>query len=141
MVRKSRNVVRADKGLVDEVEWRAYLKGYPVDLALEIRRRLKRNVEGLAEKFNRKSRYFGYRRCGGPDVVYIYIQKQRLRIDLRIQRKYEEELRRSGFTVHYSHGFQGRAGWLTGWRVPHETRNTEVVLKWIQKAFEADAMG
>ena len=74
-------------------------------------------------------------------MVYLYVQKHGLRIDLRIPRTYEDELRRAEFTVYYSHGFQGRAGWLTGWRVPHEARNTGVVLMWIVKAFEPDAMG
>ena len=136
----SKNVMTVDAGLVEDAEWGAYLKKYPVDLALAVRGRLLRKVEGLTEKFNRKSRYFGYRRAGGSDVVYLYVQKKGLRIDVRVSRGYEDTLRRAGFEVHYSDNFQGKAGWLTGWHVPHVTRKTAFVVELILKAFEPGAM-
>jgi len=132
------DLIRAGQGLVDTSHWVDCLEGYPTDLLSKIRRQLQLNVEGLSEKFNRNSRYFGYSRVGGSDVLYIYVQKQQLRIDLKISRECDAQLQRLGFAVNYVNNFQGRAGWLTGWEVPHDTDRTEIVMKWMLKAFSEE---
>ena len=136
MAMKNQNLIAVDQGLIDKVHWADCLRGYPTELFLDIRHFLRQNVDGLSEKFNRNSRYFGYRKKDGSDVLYIYVQKHRLRIDLNIDRKYKAELQKLGFTVNYVNNFQGRAGWLTGWQVPHDMDKTEQVKNWIHKAFE-----
>lgn len=106
----------------------------------------------MTEKFNPTTpglRYFGYKvrnrdaakndfskRSYGPDKAYIYIQKKNLRIDLDIDRKFEQELRKAGYEVRYSNNYQGRAGWLTGWYVPlFSTKDIKKVMKWLLMAF------
>ena len=134
--KKGKYVTIANTGLLSEEYWKPSLKGYPLSLTLEIRKQLRSNIKGIAEKYNRNSRYFGYRQKEGPDAVYIYIQKKGLRIDLRIDREFEDELKRAGFKVKYINNFQGRAGWLTGWKVPHDTKKLKFIMRMLYKAFE-----
>lgn len=134
----AKNLITANKGLTDESSWAECLDGYPTELLSEIRHRLLSNIDELEEKFNSKSRYFGYSRAASSDVMYIYAQKKHLRIDLNISRENEDFLRESGFTVKYVNNFQGRAGWLTGWQVPHDTQDIDIVASWVLKAFEQD---
>ncbi len=134
--KKGKYLIVADTGLLDKPQWSHWLRNYPTELILEIRRQLQQRVPNITEKFNMRSRYFGYHKAGDSDVLYIAIQKRRLCIFLRIDRKYEDELRQQGFTVSHIHNFQGRAGWLTGWQVPHDTEKPEVVVEWLLRAFE-----
>ena len=136
MAARKQNLISAEQGFLEPWQWAEYLRGYPTALLLDIRCFLRRHVDGLAEKFNTKSRYFGYAGADGSDVLYLYVQKQGLQIDLNIDRAHEDELRQSGFTVNHVNNYQGRAGWLTGWQVPHDTQNIEIVTRWIIKAFE-----
>jgi hypothetical protein len=99
------------------------------------RRELAKHVPGLNEKFNRRCRYFGYWSKDGEDRLYIFVQKKRLSILLRINRDFEKAINKSGFEVHFVNNFQGRAGWLTGFRVPHDAKNINTVMKWLLKAF------
>lgn len=135
--RNGRTIYLVDSGggLLDDTQWKIHLSGYSTELLEKIRKRLKNTVRGLCEKFNRDSRYFGFRKGKDADRVYIYVQKKGLRIDLCIDRKYENELRRAGFIVDYVNNYQGQAGWLTGWKMPNSCTDIRTVIYWIEKAF------
>lgn len=133
--KKGKYVIRSESGLLEDAVWKAYLKDYPIELVSRIRNELKDHIYGLAEKLNRNSRYFGYRVGKSADKVYIYVQKEKLRIDLCIGREHEEEIRTAGFDIVYVDNFQGRAGWLTGWQIPQSTLNLKPVMKWLYRAF------
>jgi hypothetical protein len=137
--KKAKYLVPAKKGLVNDNVWRRILDNYPTDIVCSIREQLLRKVPGLTEKFNTNSRYFGYwTATDETDRAYIYVQKRGFRIDLCVKRRVEPELRRAGFEVRYVNNFQARAGWLTGWRVPHTTKDTRAIMKWLLRAFEED---
>jgi len=137
--KQAKYLVCAEKGLLKDSVWKRTLKDYPTDLVCSIREQLLKKVPGLTEKFNTNSRYFGYwAATDETDRVYIYVQKKGLRIDLYISTKCEADLRKSGFEVRYVNNFQERAGWLTGWRVPHNTTNIKTVVKWLLKALTED---
>jgi len=136
---KSDNVFIAAKGLVPVSVWQVVLTESEGSLVGKIRQALLKSVPDVAEKFNGgKLKYFGYQRGDSSDAAYIYIQKKGLLIDIRIPRDFEEDLRRAGFEVKYRSNFQGRAGWLTGWHVPHNWANVNEVTKWIRLALERD---
>jgi len=134
--KKGTYVIRAKRGMLSDTTWRRTLKDYPTSLICLIRERLLKKIPGLTEKFNTHSRYFGYWKGEEKDKAYIFVQKKTLCIHLCISRDYEEEIHRAGFKIRYSHNFQGRVGWLTGWYVPHSTKNINVVVKYLSKAFE-----
>ena len=134
----SKYIIYSEKGLLCDNQWKLYLDGHPIELLTELRRQLKEISSKLIEKFNYNSRYFGYCIGDDKDKVYIYVQKERLRIDLCIDRENEENLKSAGFNVKYVNNYQGRSGWLTGWRVPHNTKKINVVVKWLLKAFEGN---
>jgi len=132
--KKAKYLVYAEIGLVDDSVWERSLKNYPTDLVCSIREQLMDKVPGLTEKFNTNSLYFGYWTGTNKDRAYIYVHKTDLQIDLNISRDSEAKLEKEGFEVRFTNNFQGRADWLTGWRVPHTT-NIERVMKWLLKAF------
>ena len=144
--RRSKNIESADVGLVKDIVWQKSLKKSLQDRDIaflcSIRESLNEKISGLTETFNKKSRYFGYWTGTDKDRVYIYIQKEDLRIDLLISRDFEEEIRQEDedFEVHHVNNYQGRAKdrWLTGWYVPYSTKNINVVVKYILKAFEGN---
>ena len=136
--KKPKYLIRAERGLLNGHIWQRALQSYPTDLVCSIRQQLVERVPGLTEKFNRRCRYFGYWVGACEDKVYIYVQKKNLRIDLDIDRKFEQELRKAGYEVRYSNNYQGRAGWITGWYVPQSTTDVKTVLKWLSKAFEQE---
>jgi len=122
--------------LLDEQHWKEYLAGYPTETLGAIRVALGRKINGLTEKFNPKMRYFGYKVNDSADRAYIYVQRFQLVIDLRISMDWIKEIRRAGFVVCPRNNYQGRAGWLTGWKLPHATLNLKPVVEWLCKAFE-----
>lgn len=136
--KKSKHVVRAEKGLVKVHVWKRILKNYPTDLVCSIREQLLEKVPGLIEKFNTNSRYFGYWTGRDSDRVYIYVQKKGLRIDLNIGQGSETDLQEAGFEVRFTDNFQGKAGWLTGWRVPHNTKKIKTVMTWLLRVLNED---
>lgn len=136
--KKGKHVVHAKKGLVKDSVWKQTLKNYPTDLVCSIREKLLDKVPGLTEKFNTNTRYFGYWTGKDKDRAYIYVQKKGLRIDLHISHDSEAGLREAGFEVCFIDNFQGTAGWLTGWHVPHTTNNIKTVMTWLLKAFNED---
>ena len=137
-LRKSKNIILSEKGLVQDSVWKPELKNYPTKLVCLIREKLIKEMPRINEKFNTYGHYFGYWMGGSADKVYIYIQKKKLRIDLCIGREHEEEIRTAGFDIEYVDNFQGRVGWLTGWHIPHDTKKMSVVIKWLLKAFEGN---
>lgn len=140
--KKGTNIIRAKQGLLNDKMWQRTLKNYPISLVCKIRERLLKKIPGLTEKFNTNSRYFGYWRDEEKDNAYIYVKKKTLRIDLCINRDdYEKKISKAdaNFEIRYSHNFQGRAGWLTGWYVSHDTKNLNGVVKYLSKAFEENS--
>jgi hypothetical protein len=130
--------VKTDRGLLPDREWRSSLEGYPVELAGRIRRDLAERLPNLREKFNRNQRYFGYGLGESSDVVYIYLQKKSLVIDLRLDPKLSEEIERLGYPVIYRDNFQGRTGyWITGWRIPHDAQKETPIVNWLCRALTA----
>ena len=136
--KKSEQPIRAEKGLLGDSVWRRTLQGYPTSLLCLIRQRLQKEIPGITESFNTNSSYFGYWVGEKKDRAYIYVQKKRLRIDLSISRDLETDIRRDGFEIHYVNNFQGRAGWLTGWQVPHSTDKIEAIIKRFCMALEGE---
>jgi hypothetical protein len=135
-ISNEQNVIDSGGGLVCDKHWKPFLESCSVDLFLRLRRDLYHKIEGLTEKFNKQSKYFGYSVKEGSDVLYIYIQKENLRVDLRIDRKHETSITQAGFKIQYADNFQGRADWLTGWQIPQDTKQVDIVIKWLLKAFE-----
>lgn len=134
-LRKSKNVILSEKGLVKDSVWTSEMKDYPTTLVCLIRERLVKEMPTINEKVNTYEHYFGYWKGQDEDRAYISVQKKGLRIDLCINRDNEKAIKEAGFEVHFVNNFQGRAGWLTGWRVPHNTENIETVMKWLCMAF------
>jgi len=135
--KKAKYLVYADNSLLKETEWLKSFQGYQISLLCSIRRELSKKFRDLNEKFNRRSRYFGYWRDDDKDRLYIYVRKQYMRIDLCIDREeYEKDIIQDGFEIDFINNFQGRNNWLTGWLVPHDTTKADVVDKWIFLAFD-----
>ena len=134
----SNNVILAKARLLKDSVWKRVLQGYPTSVVCGIREKLLEKISGLTEKFNSNSRYFGYWKGADKDRAYIYVQKKNLRIDLCISRDFETDIRKDGFKIHYVNNFQGRAGWLTGWQVPHSIKNIKAVMKWLCNAFKEE---
>lgn len=129
-------IIQTDTGLLDDEIWKTPLKNHPTDLLRLIRISLLKKVPDLGEKFNRAGLYFGYRVGNSKDKAYIYTQKKNLVLDLCLNRSFTPEIEMLGFEVKYRNNFQGRAGWLTGWRIPQSTLNSkpELVAEWLRKA-------
>jgi hypothetical protein len=134
--KKAKYVKYAEKGLIKDGVWKKILQSYPSTLIKAIRQRLIAEIPNLNEKFNTKSRYFGYYTKDNEDRLYIYVRKEKLRIDLCISRDFEAAIRNDGFIIKYLNNYQGRNGWLTGWHVPQSTTDVKTVLKWLCKAFK-----
>jgi hypothetical protein len=134
--KKGLYVICAKKGLLDKRLWQHTLQSYPTSLLTLIREMLPTKISGLTEKFNTNSRYFGYWQGTEKDKAYIYVRKKDLRIDLCISRKHEKDLQNQGYIVTYHNNYQGRAGWLTGWHVPHSAEDLKQIVSWLCKAFE-----
>jgi len=130
---RNENVVSLDRGLVKDDMWKEHLDGFETGLVVKIRKRLLEEVPGLAEKFNSgQNKYFGYKRGNARDSFYIYVQKKGLLIDVCIPRDFEVDLKRAGFSIKHRENFQGRAGWITGWRVPHDWEAVNEITKWLR---------
>lgn len=136
--KKGTYVIRAKRGLFEDTVWKRALQGYPTSLVCSIREKLLKNIPGITEKFNSNSRYFGYWIGDDKDRIYIYVQKQKLVIDLCISSDFATTLKKHDFKVKPRDNFQGQAGWLTGWYVPHSTTNVDLVVNWLCKAFEGN---
>ena len=105
--------------MVPERNWIPFFSSYPSNLIKVfnlLRKDLEKRTTNIREKFNIKSRYFGYGLEGSSDRVYIYVQRKKLVVDIDIhinQIKKQKE-----FTFSSRNNYQGRAGWVTGWEIP-----------------------
>ena len=131
-------LLSADAGLLPDEDVRAGLQGYPTELIFSLRRALALAQPTLQEKFNPNSRYLGYAAEGRGDAVYVYVQRKRLVIDLRVSAELADDLRDRGFQVSPRNNFQGRAGWLTGLIVPHDTRASDQIISLMQEALQGE---
>jgi len=110
-----------EKGLLPEEALKAGLHGYPTDLIFYLRSRLAECCPTLRENFNPNTRYLSYGLDGGSYDLFVYVQKKDIVIDIRLPADRAEDLRGQGFDVRPRNNYQGRAGWLTGLFVPHDT--------------------
>ena len=134
--KKAKYVKYAEKGLVKDGVWKKILQSYPTTLIKTIRQRLIAEIPDLNEKFNTNSRYFGYYTKGNEDRLYIYVQREKLVVDLCIQADLKDALSTQGFQVRPRDNFQAKHGWLTGWQIPQSTTNVDFIVSWLCKAWE-----
>jgi hypothetical protein len=128
-MKKSKHVIVAERGLLDKQVWQQKLQDYDTALLMKIRNEIVSALPGVIEKFNQKQKYFGYRFGDSADTAYIYVQKKRYVIDLRISPQMADSLLKEGFQIKYRNNFQGRNGWLTGWQVPLDYKDYEKITK------------
>jgi len=131
------SVIRSSKGLLADDVVAEGLAGYPTGGLMCLRKCLAEECLGLREKFNRRQRYLGYA-TGPADAAYVYVQKRRLVLDLRLPPEQADEIRKQGFEVIPRDNFQGRAGWLTGVRVPHDTDKKDLLSGLVLKALKEE---
>ena len=111
---------------------RKALAAYPLSLLFRLRKELRQAFPDLRDKYNENSKYFGYKGKLDRDAVYVYVQQEGLVIKARVSNpeQWVNAIRRAGFEVRPTEGdFQDVAGWLTGVRVPHRTKDTGPVLE------------
>jgi len=107
----------------------AALRGYAPEgrkLVLELRDRLRAEFPEIREKHNPRSRYLAFA-VGRSDAAYIYLQKRRLLLDVRVPQTRAADLTRRGIRVAHRGNYQGKAGWLTGVLVPHDTDKVDLI--------------
>ncbi len=100
--------------------WRPFFSSYPsnlINVLNLLRQDLAELTPNLREKFNIKSRYFGYGLHGSSDRVYIYVQRKKLVVDIDISIYQIKKL--GEFTISLRNNYQRRAGWATGWGIPY----------------------
>lgn len=136
ITRAGNQIFKAKSTLLDDCFFQPELQDYSMTVLDAIRKGLAKAIPELSEKFNTSSLYFGYNVGEDEDRAYIYVQKQNLVIDIHIEPSYVSELEKEGFVIKPRDNFQGQAGWLTGWQVPHDTKKMSVVIKRLLNAFE-----
>lgn len=124
-------------GLRSDEEVKTVFAAYPLKALLAIRLKLLEGCPSLREKINPNTRYLGYARGTESDSLYIYVQKSRLLVDVKIPADSAARIEAQGFAVHPRNNFQGRQGWLTGLRIPHDTDKIDeasnILLEALQK--------
>jgi len=151
VTRAGNKIFKAKIGLLPETYWQSYLRDYPTKLLRTIRKPLEKTVPRLTEKFNPTTpslRYFGYRikkiksisdiskKDYSEDKAYIYVRPEILEIDLKIDPRFANDIKRDGFEVRPKTNYQAQADWVTGWQVPQSTTDADRVVNWLCKAFE-----
>lgn len=133
---RSENVIKSKSGLLPEKTWQLFLLGYKTQFLNWLRVELSANRDQLVEKFNKGLMYFGYSLKGSSDCIYLYIQKKKFVIDVKLDPKLAANLRNQGFNVSLRQNFQAQAGWLTGWDIPVDIdlAKRQVVLDYLLKA-------
>lgn len=131
---RDQSQVIGGSGLVEVDLIRQTLKSYPLELVFRLRDRLISAFPMLREKLNPRSRYLGYANGLQSDAVYVYLQKKRLLLDIRVSNEEAENLRKRGFTVIPRNNYQCRAGWLTGVMVPHDTDKLDIIVDLVSSA-------
>lgn len=129
--------VNGRTGLEDVDIIRQKLNGYPLALVIQLRDRLISAFPNLRERLNSKSRYIGYANNRQSDAVYVYVQKRRLILDIRVSNQEAQRLKMQGIRVAPRNNYQARAGWLTGVLVPHETDNLDIIVDLASSALTA----
>ena len=132
----SDNLVTCRTGLLPDEALRDALSNHPLDLVMQFRGHLSTQCPGLREKLNLNSRYLGYSAGDRSDALYVYVQKKGLVLDVRVSDDRAEELRQKGFEVQPRDNYQGKAGWLTGLIVPHETDSLDEIVKLAAEALQ-----
>jgi hypothetical protein len=62
-------------------------------------------------------------------------------LDIRVRvREYARKMKHEGFEVHAKSNWQARAGWLTGLRVPHDTKNLSPIVNLALYALEENRL-
>jgi len=120
-MKTSPNVIVSYSGLLPDSAWRSHLANNDTHLLEWMREQLAKAVPGLIEKFNTLPgrQYFGYKRGGSSDMLYIFIQSRKLVVDANVDISRAKLLQHLGFHVSFRKNFQGRIGWLTGWDIPY----------------------
>ena len=110
-----------------------FLESVQPTCALDLRRRLKETFPTLREKLNTGRRpYIGFKVEDASDSLYFWVQKGCLLISARVRDrdKWTVDLRSQGFEVRPNpNDFQGRNGWLTGVRVPHDADDLDPLVR------------
>ena len=130
------NIISAESGLLAEAVLEDGLPGYPLDTVFELRRLLAAKCPGIREKFNSKTRYLGYANGPGSDALYVYVQKKKLVIDIRVSKEVQEELKERGLEVRPRDNYQAKLGWLTGLIVPHGLKELDMVVDLAMEALK-----
>jgi hypothetical protein len=128
------SLVNGGTGLVDVDQIRRTFKSYPLELALRLRDSLISAFPKLQEKL--KPRYLGYANGDRSDAVYIYLQKKRMVLDIRVSSEEAENLRQQGIEIESRNNWQGRAGWLTGVFVPYDTDKLDIIIELVSSALK-----
>jgi hypothetical protein len=131
------NLLTSDAGLVAEDRWDRALAMYDLTLIREIRTRLAKRVDNLNEKVNvGRSPYFSYSAGNGTDAVTLWLQMEVLIVDVRLSPSHATDLRRMRYEVRPRNNWQGGAGWLTGWRIPLDTKDIKNIVDWLAAALD-----
>ncbi|MFH1732552.1 MAG: hypothetical protein ABIF82_13005 [Planctomycetota bacterium] len=134
--KRGSTIISAEAGLLAEAVLEDGLRGYPLDTVFELRRLLAAKCAGICEKFNSNSRYLGYANSSDSDALYVYVQKKKLVIDIRVSVDVQEELEGRGFEVRPRDNYQAKAGWLTGLIVPHGLEELDTVVDLAMEALK-----
>jgi hypothetical protein len=125
-------------GLRSDEEIRRFLHGRPTELIFHLREQLARGFPHLREKINptKGGAYLAYGNKG-TDALYLYVSKKWIRIVIDLPTSRSDDLKRIGFEVlEPNKGWQGIAGWITGWKVPYDTKNVDTVVAWAREALQ-----
>lgn len=93
----------------------------------ELRETLLHRVPTLKETLNAKSGYITYDGAIS-DRAYVYVQINRLVIDVRRPRQIELVLKKARIEILYRNNYQGRTGWTTGIRLRHDAPTHQIEL-------------
>lgn len=130
------NVIKGNP-LVEVNEIKQKFQGYQLELVMQLRSVLTNKFPELNEKLNFKSRYLGYSNGQTSDSVYVWIQKKKLLLDIRVSKEESDVLKRHGFEVNPRNNYQCRSGWLTGVSVPHDTDKLDAIVELVSLALKA----
>ena len=108
-----------------------------MEFILALRNSLVSEFPNICEKVNYKSPYLGYSNDNQSDALYVYLQKKKMVIDMRVSKEEAENLREKGVTVKPRNNFQNKAGWLTGVSVPYDSDKLDVVVELAKLALKA----
>lgn len=134
---KRAKTVQGEKPIM-ETPMLEVLKRFPAEPLATIRKNLAAAFPKLREKLNPKMRYLGYANGEKSDAAYIYLQRERLVMDIRISADLADEVKQRGFQIRPRNNYQGRAGWLTGVIVPHDVKFAQSAVELLMEALKED---